>query len=76
MGRPPTKPKKLKDGYYIEVRNKGASSGIKIVRDTEELMNQAVEEYSRTKQVTVLGKSIDGKWEKDILAKKKKKKEK
>ena len=52
MGRPPTKPKKLKDGYYIEVRNKGASSGIKIVRDTEELMHQAVEEYTRTKQVT------------------------
>ena len=24
MGRPPTKPKKLRDGYYIEVRNRGA----------------------------------------------------
>ncbi|MCB0481603.1 MAG: hypothetical protein KDC83_09230 [Flavobacteriales bacterium] len=70
MGRPPTKPKKLKDGYYIEVRNKGASSGIKIVRDTEELMHQAVEEYTRTKQVTILGESIDGKWANDIAAKK------
>ena len=62
MGRPPTKPKKLKDGYYIEVRNKGASSGIKIVRDTEEQMKMAVEEYSRTKEVVVLGESKDGKW--------------
>ena len=31
MGRPPTKPKKLRDGFYIEVRNRGANSGIKLV---------------------------------------------
>lgn len=62
MGRPPTKPKKLRDGYYIEVRNRGASSGIKLVRDTEEQMKYAIEEYSRTKDVIVLGQSINGKF--------------
>jgi hypothetical protein len=30
MGRPATKPIKLKDGYYIEIRNRGANSGIKL----------------------------------------------
>jgi len=35
MGRPPTRPKKLKDGFYIEIRNKGSKTGIKIRRDTK-----------------------------------------
>lgn len=62
MGRPPTKPKKLRDGYYLEVRNRGTSTGIKIRRDTEEEMHQAVEEYKNTKDVIILGESKDGKW--------------
>ncbi|MGB0403661.1 MAG: hypothetical protein ACPGEG_06140 [Salibacteraceae bacterium] len=62
MGRPPTRPKSLKDGYYIEVRNKGVKSGIKIRRDNEKQMNDAVEEYSRTKEITILGQSIKGKF--------------
>jgi hypothetical protein len=70
MGRPPTKPKKLRDGFYIEVRNKGANSGIKLVRDTEEQMMHAVEEYSRTKDVVILGQSVNGKFVKDIKKKK------
>ena len=35
MGRPATKPTKLKDGFYLEIRNKGSKSGIKIMRETE-----------------------------------------
>lgn len=73
MGRPPTKPKKLRDGYYIEVRNRGANSGIKLVRDTEEQMNHAIEEYSRSKDVVVLGQSVNGKFLKDAKKRKKKK---
>tara|TARA_R110002050_G_scaffold109799_2_gene221489 strand:+ start:8346 stop:8570 length:225 start_codon:yes stop_codon:yes gene_type:complete len=73
MGRPPTKPKKLRDGYYIEVRNRGANSGIKLVRDTEEQMNHAIEEYSRSKDVVVLGQSVNGKFLKDSKKQKKKK---
>ncbi len=70
MGRPPTKPKKLRDGFYIEVRNRGANSGIKLVRDTEEQMQHAIAEYSRSKDVVILGQSINGKFVKDIKVRK------
>lgn len=62
MGRPPTKPKSLRDGWYIEVRNKGSKSGIKIRRDTEKELEAAIAEYSRTKEVIILGESIKGKF--------------
>lgn len=62
MGRPSTKPKDLKDGFYIEVKNKGATSGIKIRRDTKEEMLQAAKAYEKTKTVTILGESKKGKW--------------
>jgi hypothetical protein len=63
MGRPATKPTKLKNGYYIEVRNKNQKSGIKICRATEELLLLAIEEYKRSKEVIVLGKLENGKLE-------------
>lgn len=62
MGRPPTLPKQFRDGYYIEVCNKGSKSGVKIVRNTYEEMQQAIKEYSKTKTVIVLGESKNGKW--------------
>jgi len=63
MGRPPTKPAKLKDGFYIEVRNEGSrSNGIKIRRDTKEEMLLAIENYRRIKDVNVLGELKDDKW--------------
>lgn len=61
MGRPSTKPKDLRDGYYIEVRNKNKSKGIKIRWDTEKQLLQAIEEYKESKDVIVLGKSKNGK---------------
>ena len=61
MGRPPTRPKKLRDGFYIEIRNKDAKSGIKIRRDTRQEMLSAVKEYEKTKDVIVLGEYKDGK---------------
>lgn len=61
MGRPATKPTKLKDGYYIEVKNKGERNGIKLRRDTEEAMLLAIKEYERVKDVTVLGRAKNGK---------------
>lgn len=63
MGRPPTKPIKLKDGFYIEVRNKGAKTGgIKIRRETKAQLEQTIKDYQRTKDVVVLGESKNGKW--------------
>ena len=53
MGRPATKPARLKDGFYIEVKNQG-SGGVLIRRDTEEQMQMAAADYSRMKNVTIL----------------------
>jgi len=74
MGRPPTRPPKLKDGFYIEVRNEGSkANGIKIRRDTKEEMLMAIEDYNRIKDVTVLGELKNDKWvnKKEAKAKKK-----
>lgn len=60
MGRPSTKPKDLRDGFYIEVRNKNQRSGVKIRRDTKEQLILAIEEYKETKEVIVLGQSVNG----------------
>ncbi|MBW7867358.1 MAG: hypothetical protein H3C31_03415 [Brumimicrobium sp.] len=63
MGRPSTRPARLRDGYYIEVKNEGSnSSAIKIRRDTKEEMLLAIEEYKRIKDVVVLGELRDDKW--------------
>jgi len=70
MGRPATKPTKLKDGFYLEIRNKGSKSGIKIMRETEKAMLIAVREYEKVKDVVILGEFINGK----PLSKAKKKK--
>ncbi|MCH2231406.1 MAG: hypothetical protein MK105_13800 [Crocinitomicaceae bacterium] len=71
MGRPATKPARLKDGFYIEVKNQG-SGGILIRRDTKDQMLLAVEDYSRMKQVTVLGEMKNDKWVDKIKDRKKK----
>jgi hypothetical protein len=69
MGRPATRPAKLRDGFYIEVRNKGARNGIKIRRDDRAAMLDAVSEYKLIKDITILGESINDKWvEKPKLA--------
>lgn len=61
MGRPATKPTKLKDGFYLEIRNKGSKSGIKIMRETEKAMLIAVKEYDKVKDVVILGEFKNGK---------------
>ena len=67
-GRPKTVPSELRDGYYIELRNPNESRGIKIRRDTEAEMLDAVEEYERSKTVIVLGEYLGGKPLKEIKA--------
>ncbi len=61
MGRPPTRPKELKDGFYIEIRNIGSHSGIKIRRDNKKEMLSAIKEYERIKDIIVLGEFKNGK---------------
>lgn len=62
MGRPATKPTKLKDGYYIEIRNKGARSGVKLYSQNKLQMHRAIKMYERTKEVLILGESVNGKF--------------
>ncbi|WP_353777583.1 hypothetical protein [Winogradskyella sp. 3972H.M.0a.05] len=62
MGRPATKPTKLKDGYYIEIRNKGAKSGIKLYSQNKLQMHRAIKMYERSKEVLILGESVNGKF--------------
>ncbi|GAA0745453.1 MULTISPECIES: hypothetical protein [Flavobacteriaceae] len=62
MGRPATKPKKLKDGFYLEIRNKGSKTGIKLYRDTKAQMLRTIKEYEQAKEVIILGESKNGKW--------------
>lgn len=61
MGRPATKQARLKDGFYIEVRNSGSQT-IRIRRDTKEQMLLAAEEYKRSKNVVILGEMRGDKW--------------
>ncbi len=72
MGRPATKPiSRFKDGFYIEIRNKGSKTGgIKLRSDTEEQMHRTAKNYERMKDVTILGESKDGRWVSDTKAKK------
>jgi len=62
MGRPPTRPIKFRDGFYIEIRNKGQNTGIKLHRDTEAQMLRTIKEYESTKEIIILGESRNGKW--------------
>jgi len=61
MGRPATKPLDLKDGFYIEIRNRGSRTGIKIRRDNQKQMEFAIKEYEKAKDVIVLGEYKNGK---------------
>ena len=61
MGRPPTRPARLKNGFYIEIKSQGSGS-ILIRRDTTEQMQMAAEDYSRTKTVIIRGEMLNDKW--------------
>ena len=61
MGRPPTKPARLRNGFYIEVKSQG-SSAILIRRDTKEQMLIAAEDYKRTKDVNIKCEMLNDKW--------------
>lgn len=74
MGRPPTRPTRLKDGFYIEVRSKGASSGVKIRSDNKEDMLALAAEYRKSKDVVILGEHKKDKWMSEDAATPKKKK--
>ncbi|QLH32129.1 MAG: hypothetical protein HWD62_06520 [Cyclobacteriaceae bacterium] len=75
MGRPPVLPKKKKDGFWLEVRNKGAKTGTILIRDSYVAMMQAAKQYETTKDVIILGEHKNGKkWKKRPQKQKRQKK--
>jgi hypothetical protein len=62
MGRPPTRPTRLRDGFYVEVRQKGANSGMKIWSPDKQSMLQMAEMYRHTRDVVVLGEHRKDQW--------------
>lgn len=75
MGRPPVLPKKKKDGFWLEVRNKGAKTGTILIRDSYVAMMQAAKQYEMTKDVIILGEHKNGKKVEEKSTKTKKAKE-
>jgi hypothetical protein len=61
-GRPPTKPSELKDGFYLELRNKGSNSAVKIRRENKEEVEKTIKQYEKVKIVNYLGEVKSGRW--------------
>ena len=61
-GRPSTKPPRLRDGFYIELRAQGSSSAIKIIRKNMTEVEKAMEMYAKNKVVKYLGQVQNGRW--------------
>ena len=59
-GRPNVKPLQLRDGFYIEVCNKGNAKGIKIRSASLATMEEAAQRYAIGKDVIILGEYKDG----------------
>jgi hypothetical protein len=55
MGRPATKQKALRNGFYIEIRNKNSNALVKIRRDNKHQILFAAKNYERNKKVILLG---------------------
>jgi hypothetical protein len=61
MARPVTREIKLKDGFYIEVKSKGAIKGIKIRRNSYDEIQFAMKQYKNAYNVNYLGEFKNGK---------------
>lgn len=59
-GRPRVQPLKLKNGFYIEVCNKGVNRGMKIRSENQKAMENAASLYAGYKEVIILGEYKDG----------------
>ncbi|PHS67124.1 MAG: hypothetical protein COB12_04310 [Flavobacterium sp.] len=61
MGTPSTKLKNLRDGFYLEIRNRNSKIGVKIRRDSKDQLLRTIEMYKKSKDIIVLGKIENGK---------------
>lgn len=61
-GRPSSKPKGFRDGFYIDVRDKRTGSIVRLRYDTIAEMERAAEHYKGPKDVVKLGEHRKGQW--------------
>ena len=59
-GRPRTGQIQLRDGFYIEVCNKGMKKGVKIRSENKKAMEDAAGHYRKYKDVIILGEYNSG----------------
>jgi hypothetical protein len=59
-GRPRLSPVQLKNGFYIEVCDKGMKRGMKIRSENKKAMEDNASLYGKYKEVTILGEYKDG----------------
>lgn len=59
-GRPRVRQLQLKNGFYIEVCNKGVKTGMKIRSETKKAMESAASLYAGYKEVIILGEYKNG----------------
>ena len=60
-GRPRERAVLLKNGFYIEVCNRGVKKGVKIRSENQEAMQHNANQYAQYKEVIILGEFKDGK---------------
>jgi hypothetical protein len=59
-GRPRISQVQLKNGFYIEVCDKGFKKGVKIRSETQKAMEEAASLYTNYKEVIILGEYKNG----------------
>jgi hypothetical protein len=59
-GRPKVQPVQLKNGFYIEVCDKGMKRGMKIRSENKKAMETSASQYAGYKEVVILGEYRGG----------------
>lgn len=64
VGRPSTKPARLKNGFYVSVKNKGMSNAVMMYSPTRDGMIVLAQRYSifPDKEVTIMGEHKNDEW--------------
>ncbi len=64
VGRPSTKPARLKNGFYVSVKNKGMSNAVMMYSATRDGMLVLAQRYSifPDKEVTIMGEHKNDEW--------------
>jgi hypothetical protein len=62
QGRPSLKPKRLKNGFYVEVKTPGSGMKVMMYSANREGMLEIARRYGQIKEVTIMGEHRNDKW--------------